>query len=481
MLELHPLKKNKVNLSDYDFQQDIKNRVFFSSITKQELEVLEEILFSPLKFAKTELSRNLEIKIDDLNTILEKIKSTGLIQLEKDFIIVNKELRKYFDSEIQKFDERFIFGLEYIQTILKKVPIQVLPSWYLIPRSSDNIFESLIEKFFITPQIYQRHLMEVRPIDGISAKIFDKLFESEELKIYTNDLLKEFDLSIEELHEIILEFEFNFIGCLRYESTDTNFQEILTPFHEWNELLIFTKTNHPKSISHQKSVEPFKLNEYAFTKDMFNIIENISSINTSNIDLIEPITLNNELINSLLPFVQSYKDEGLSPSKEEYSLYIQRLIEKSIFIGLLERSTNSLKPSKLFNEWSKYDTDRKAHFVYKHPNNRFLNKNCPKDLINEKNIREIEKSLSKLVKTDWIYFEDFINSCTASIGDCGKFELKKSGKLWKYNIPEYSNKEKLFLQIAILEWLFESGIVQTGLHLNKPCFRLTSLGKKMFS
>ena len=63
MLELHPLKKNKVNLSDYDFQQDIKNRVFFSSITKQELEVLEEILFSPLKFAKAELSRNLEIKV----------------------------------------------------------------------------------------------------------------------------------------------------------------------------------------------------------------------------------------------------------------------------------------------------------------------------------------------------------------------------------------------------------------------------------
>ena len=404
-----------------------------------------------------------------------------MIQLEKDFIVVNKELRKYFDSEVQKFDERFIFGLEYIQTILKKVPIQILPSWYLIPRSSDNIFESLIEKFFITPQMYQRHLMEVRPLEGISGKIFDKLFESKELKIYTADLIKEFDLTLEELHEIILDFEFNFIGCLRYESSDTNFQEILTPFHEWKEFLTFTKTNQPISILNQKSVEPFKSDEYAFIKDMLNLIENLNSIKMPRTDLKEPFKLTQGLISLLLSYIESYKLEASMPSEQEYTLYIQRLVEKAIYTGLIEISDNLLQPSKLFHEWSKYDTDRKAHFIYKHPNNRFLNPNCPKDLVNEKSIRELEKNLSKLVKTDWIYFEDFLNSCTAAIGDCGKVELKKSGKLWKYNIPEYSSKEKLFLQIAILEWLFESGVVQTGLHLNKPCFRLTSLGKKMFS
>ena len=102
-------------------------------------------------------------------------------------------------------------------------------------------------------------------------------------------------------------------------------------------------------------------------------------------------------------------------------------------------------------------------------------------MISEKNVREIEKSLSKLTTLSWVYFDDFLKGCVATFGEGSKLELKKTGKTWRYAIPDYSEKEKLFIQIALLEWLFESGVVQTGLLDIRPCFRLTGLGKKLFS
>ncbi len=476
MIELQSLKKHKINLSDYDFKQDIQNRMFFSGITKQEIEVFEEILFSSLKFPIAEIARNLEMKLETVKEILNKISSLPLIQIEKEHVIVNKEFRKYFDAEILKFDERFSPGMEYIQSFLKKVPIQTLPQWYQIPRSSDNIFDSLVEKIFSTPQLYQRHLNEIRPQDEIGGKIFDDLFNSEDLKLYLKDIKKKFALSDEALHEMILDFEFNFIGCLSYENQNGVFIEILTPFAEWKEFLVFSKNHQPQGIFQQKSIELFRESEYAFIEDIETLI-NFSK--NCSISVEKPMLHKNQVL-SICQALGGFEQFG-SDLPKEVILYINQLIEKSICLGLATLKENLLQPTKGFEDWIKLDIERRAHFIYKHPNNQFLNPNCPQELIQEKNIREIEKSLSRLKKTEWVYFDDFLKGCVAAIGDNGKVELKKTGKTWKYVLPDYTEKEKLFIQIALLEWLFESGIVQTGIAKYRPCFRLTGLGKKMFS
>lgn len=469
MIDIHSFKKHKILLSDYDFKQDIQSRMIFSTMNKEEIEVLEEILFSPLKFPISEIAKILEIRIDHLKTILEKITTLQLIQIEKDFVIVNKDLRKFFDNEIQKFSENFIPGMDYIQSFLKKVPIQVLPTWYQIPRTSDNIFDSLVEKIFLTPQIYQRHLYEVKPQEEVAAKIFDRLFNSPSLKLYLADIKEEFNLSKEALHEIILDLEFNFIACLAYEQKDDRFIEILTPFREWKEFLMFSETNKPISIKKTDSIELFREHEYAFIEDLQKLLDYSKAYSLLK-TLDEKETLN----------VKKVLDDFTEATKEEAKTYLNQLIEKSISLGLSTEVNLEVKPTALFEDWKKQDYERKAHFIYKHPNNVFLNPNCPKELIQEKNIREIEKSLSKFCQFDWVYFDDFLKGLVAAIGDNGKVELKKVGKNWKYSIPDYTEKEKLFIQITILEWLFESGVVQCGIHKYRPCFKLTGLGKKMF-
>ncbi len=45
--------------------------------------------------------------------------------------------------------------------VLKRIPISVLPNWYSFPRSTDHIFDSIIEKYMMTPKVYRRHLLDL--------------------------------------------------------------------------------------------------------------------------------------------------------------------------------------------------------------------------------------------------------------------------------------------------------------------------------
>src|SRR5690606_655670 len=107
------------------------------------------------------------------------------LSIEGDTIFVDKDKRKYFEIQISRFDEDFVPGMEFVQGLLKKVPIQVLPLWYATPRTSNNIFESIIEKYLLTPQIYQRYLSELSLGDPLFTSIMRDLFVSADLKLST--------------------------------------------------------------------------------------------------------------------------------------------------------------------------------------------------------------------------------------------------------------------------------------------------------
>ena len=49
MVETNIFRKNKINLEDYDYQKDIQNRVLMSHFSTEDLEVLEEIVYSSQK------------------------------------------------------------------------------------------------------------------------------------------------------------------------------------------------------------------------------------------------------------------------------------------------------------------------------------------------------------------------------------------------------------------------------------------------
>ena len=167
MVETNIFRKNKINLEDYDYQKDIQNRVLMSHFSTEDLEVLEEIVYSSQKIPISRLVDQLDKNLDKLQAILEKLAKTDLFKIEEDTVVVDKEMRKYFETQIQKFEEDFTPGMEFLQALLKKVPIHVLPNWYPIPRTSNNIFNSLIEKYLETPQTFQRYLSELNLGDPV--------------------------------------------------------------------------------------------------------------------------------------------------------------------------------------------------------------------------------------------------------------------------------------------------------------------------
>src|SRR5271169_1521004 len=121
MVELISAKKNKICLSDYNYRKDIENRLLMATFSSLDVAVLEEILFSPLKFSYKKLARTLEENDEDILPVLEKLGKIGLLTLEGELVSVDKEMRKYYESEILKFDPEFRPDMEYLQGLLKKV------------------------------------------------------------------------------------------------------------------------------------------------------------------------------------------------------------------------------------------------------------------------------------------------------------------------------------------------------------------------
>ena len=148
MLELSPARKNKVHLADYNCQQDIETRIAMSDFSALDIEILEEILYSPLKISFKKLVRSIGCSDSSLSASLHKLAAAGLLSLSDDVILVDKERRKYFEFEIERFSVDFKPDMEFLQGLLRKVPIHILPSWYAIPRTSNNIFESILESIF---------------------------------------------------------------------------------------------------------------------------------------------------------------------------------------------------------------------------------------------------------------------------------------------------------------------------------------------
>ena len=91
MLELGAARKNKVNLSDYNCQQDIENRMATADFSMFECAVLEEILYSPLKTSLKKLARTLGCEENALTPILQKLSSCKLLSIHGDCIAIDKD------------------------------------------------------------------------------------------------------------------------------------------------------------------------------------------------------------------------------------------------------------------------------------------------------------------------------------------------------------------------------------------------------
>lgn len=481
MTETNLHRKNKINLEDYDYQQDIKNRLMMQNFSSTDIRVLEEIIYSPTKFSVLKLQSQLEISLEELEEILEKLKPTGLFVIEDNTLFVDKETRKYFENQIIKFEEDFNPGMDFLQKLLKKVPIHVLPNWYPIPRTSNNIFESLIEKYMQTPQTFQRYLSELHFSSEVLNQIVQDLFESPNYKMYSEDIKKKYRLSDTEFEEYILHLEFNFVCCLIYEKKEGQWIEVITLFKEWKDFLSFKTESQPKKLNKKDKVLRNRPHDFAFVEDMSSVLT---------LSEIIPLTL---ILNSKEEWVPeerrvaeaiAKKCLGFDLKSEEgqsfFFDYMSRIIYKLTYLKLARIENRQLLPEAEAGEWLCLPTEKRALHIYKLTLNQYEFSEFPEEICTERNIREIEKTISRILDSEWVAFDDFMNGIIAPISDNSRMRLKKTGRYWQYTLPDYSENESLLIHKVIYEWLFESGMIATGSYQGKECMKITSLGQSLF-
>lgn len=459
---LKTTKKTKISLPDYNFQEDIQNRLTLKTLGKENLAVLEEILFSSLQFSIESLAENLDVSIEDLYKTIEALAPLNLFNFDGHTITVDKDKRKYFETQITRFEEDFKPDLDFFQNLLKHLPIEVLPNWYHVPRSSNNIFQSLIEKHLLTPQIYQRYLIDFISGTDLASQITKELFENPSLKIPVKSLREKYNLTREEFEEIALQLEFNILAFISFDAD----LEVLTPFYEWQQYKLFLKENTTMSL--QEEVTAFRKYEYGFIQDMSDLIQLAEKTN--------------------LELFYNREKESFSPTAPAQALieahidvpkpYIVRLINKLLVLGLAVIEETYLKPTKAAKEWLLIPIAQRAHVTFKHPHN-FLSIQKNPALATQRVVIEIQKSLSTVSLLGWVYFENFLKAALIPLSEEKQVSLRKVGKTWGYFLPQYTPEEKEFIEYIVCDWLFESGVTQVGTHNGKTCFRLTTLGKSL--
>ena len=468
MLELGAIRKYKINLADYNSEQDLLTRAVLSDFSLFDLEVLEEILFSPLKTSVKKISRTLGCEEAQLDPILARLGSCALLERQGDALLVDKDRRKHFEFQIGRFEEDFKPDMLFFQGLLKQVPIHVLPIWYAIPRSSNNIFESIVEKYLLTPQIYQRYLMELNFNDPVLSGILQDVLHASDFKVSSSDLISKYNLTRKDFDKAMLQLEFHFLCFISYEREEDHWHEVVTPFHEWREYLLFQKETETSVISDDRDLFPLRGSEFSFVEDMSSLLA---------LSRKKPIVFERGKDTSLAHQIGLDTD---TPEALRFAQnYIAKLIEKLLLIKLADQIDGKLYALEAANDWLDLDLQKRALYLYRHPLNRLIC-DLPPSLCSERNLREAEKSIKRILKTGWVFFDEFLRGVMVPLNEDSIVMLRRSGKIWKYTLPHYTEEERSLIKAAVLEWLFECGITMPGTCEGRDCFCVTSFGRVFF-
>jgi hypothetical protein len=433
-------RKNKITLTDYNYRQDIENRLFMAELSIMEVDVLREIINGSLKTSFDILMESLDIKAKELKVILEKLSKSRLFKIQGENLIVDKEMRKYYEAQIIKFEDDFHPDLEYLQGLMNKVPIHALPLWYAIPRSSNNIFHSIVEKFLITPKTYERYLQELTFDDPVLTSIVKRIFTPPNYKVSSRKLIEELKLSREQFEEYMLFLEFSLVGCISYSKTKDIWEEVVTPFHEWRDLQLFIQNTNPPIIEDAQNIQSTYQQEFGYLHELNAFAKTL---------------LKKEVPLKSLP---------------------SSIIDTAVALNIARVEKQKAYQTIHTDEWLEKSLVDQAIILYRQTLNRLLSID-QSDTFSEKDFREVEKNLKRLSHGGWIYFDDFIKGCLAAVGSVPPIYLQNKGRRWRYSIPQYQENELKFIQFAICDYLIQTGMVNTGKHKGKLCFCLTPFGK----
>lgn len=431
--------KNKISLSDYQYKRDVEGRIFISELSSIEVHILKELINQSTKFTLFELSESAEVDIESIEPIIDKFSQIGLVLRQNHNIFVNKDIRKYFELHIHKFDNGFRPGFDFVRNLLNKIPVSALPVWYDTPRTSDNIFESILEKYAHTPKLYAEYLKGLTFQTPVIANILRDVLQSPEFEVPATVLQQKYNLSKEKFHEYVLLLEFHLALISTFKEENGNWIEVITPIHEWRQLLKLEQQKTPRVVPTEK-VQPLDEREFAFFLNLQALIADLKKA----------------------PLTEDSREKAL--------------IEKALVLGLVEKNDDLLTLVPEADEFTQLPFQEQIFILYKRSVEVLQDRwNSTFGPI-ERTIREIQKRLHKLPHSQWFFFEDFAESLFMPIGNQPPVCLKSTGKKWAYTVPKYTQTEKEFVYSLISELLFQTGLVNCGYAEEKRCFMITSFG-----
>ncbi len=436
-------KKNKVILSDYNYKRDVDIRLLIARLSVYEIDALREILDNSLQISIPALVESLGSTEDKLMPFIEQLVAAKLLKIQGSTLHVDKEMRKFYETQIIKLDESFEPGMEFLQSQLSKVPMPVLPNWYAIPRTSDHIFNAIIEKFLATPKLYERYLYDVHFDNDVLNKIVKDVMTSPDLSVRGQDLIKNYRLTPEQFEEYILFLEFNFVCCLSYRKSKNKWEEVVTPFYEWAEYLRYQRNMAPKPIDNPEKICKQHPEPFGFINDLMRILKAAQK---------KPLALQDQM---LCP-----KETGSLLAVPPTSSYLQNLLDKIIFMRLGEIRNQQLHLLDSASAWINKTVQDKALCMSRHP-------------------IQVEKGLRAVSHSGWVYLDDFVKGFTGILSGKEPITLKQKGKRWKYTLPTYNEEELSLIETTVHERLFEAGIVDIGTHAGRVCLCVTPFGRML--
>ncbi len=447
---MEEIKKYQIALSDYDYQRDIQNRLLMAQLTPFDIEVIREIVDGSLQTSVKQIAEQLGVDGKKVKQTLKKLADSGLVRVEKEELFIDKEMRRYYETQLPKFGEEFVPDMEFLQGLLNKVPIHALPEWYALPRTTENIFEAIIESIFQSPRKYERHLTTVKFEESVLHEIKKEVFEAPDFQVSAQDLIEKFSLTRTEFEEHMLNLEYHLICCLGYKEVEGQWQEIVTPFHEWRAYLCALRDRAALSIAEPAKIQRLHSEEFGFILDLATLIRAGQQ---------EELVLSSnqkdglEWIKEHLPHVCQW------PYIEEYSAALLQILEEGFSVEWLDKPLLD-KAAELYRFRAHQLLDPAAEGIYK-----------------LRDLHEVERSLRGITERGWIYLDDFIAGLSVALGPAAAITLQNRGKRWSYVFPDYSKEEKLFIEKALLGPLFEIGMIAQGVHQEKRCICLTAFGR----
>ena len=441
-------KKNRVDLSEYPYEQDLNYRLLLASLNPTTTKLLIELFYLSSKTTLVKLKNALDLTENELKEFVDEIAPFNILSIEQDVVLIDKDVKKKIESFLEKFDEEFSHGIEYFQSLLKQVPINILPTWYSLPRSCDSIFLSLKEKIFHTPSQYLRHLQNIESDDPSVPLVIQALLAANNHLLTMDQLESVSGKSGFELQKLVLFLEFNFAAVMCYIEESGAWTSVLKLPNELSCYLNQLSVTPPFKILAQNLVKPDRGIPLTFAFDLSQVLR-----------LAKVHTLKGQTTQEGIIFDPSgiQKLEQNLACEQNYAL---RLLKKAIELKLLEMDQGFITPHVQSEQWLLYSLEKQALSLYK-----------AIWIQGSHGAKQVEKGLQTLLQKGWVLADEVIQYVSY-----GKPLLQRTRDGYSYDLMDQVSMTREHLDL-----LFESGLIEWGSIDKKRCVRLTELGKQITS